>query len=121
MENNQILSFERNRYYIGKLLTSADFQTEQSYVNQKRYFLNRMLYGEGVVCGLGVYNLDDQSIMVDSGVALDSMGREVVVSNSVMRKLSAVDGFESLTGSRAMLCLKYSEEAVQPVYAVRES
>ncbi len=121
LENNQILSFERNRYYIGKLLTSADFQTEQSYVNQKRYFLNRMLYGEGVVCGLGVYNLDDQSIMVDSGVALDSMGREVVVSNSVMRKLSAVDGFESLTGSRAMLCLKYSEEAVQPVYAVRES
>ncbi len=120
MENNQILSFERNRYYVGKLLTSSDFQTEQSYVNQKRYFLNQMLYGEGVVCGLSVYNLDDQSIMMDSGVALDSCGREIVVGSSVMRKLSAVEGFESLSGSRAMLCLKYNEEPVQPVYAVHE-
>lgn len=120
MENNQILSFERNRYYIGKLLTSTDFQAEQSYFNQKRHFLNRMLYGEGIVCGLGVYNLDDQSIMVDSGVALDSWGHEIVVNNSVMRKLSAIDGFESLNGNCALLCLKYREEAVQPVYTVRE-
>lgn len=121
LENNQIFSFERNRYYIGKLLTSADFQAEQSYINQKRYFLNRMLYGEGVVCGLGVYNLDDQSIMIDSGVALDGLGHEVTVESSVMRKLSAVEGFESLNTSQTVLCLKYHEEPVQPVYTVRES
>ncbi len=120
LENNQILSFERNRYYVGKLLTSSDFQAEQSYMNQKRHFLNRMLYGEGVVCGLGVYNLDDQSVMVDSGVALDGFGREILVESSAMRKLSAIEGFEGLETDRALLCLKYKEEPVQPVYAVRE-
>lgn len=43
MENNQLLPFERNRYYVGKLLTSADFQAEQTYNNHKRRFLNEMM------------------------------------------------------------------------------
>ena len=118
LENNQLLPFERNRYYVGKLLTSADFQAEQAYLNQKRCFLNRMLFGEGVVCGLGVYNLDDLSIMVDSGVGIDGLGREVVLDSSVVKKLSAIDGFEALESDRAALVLRYREEAVHPVYAI---
>lgn len=53
MENNQLLPFERNRYYVGKLLTSADFHVEQTYNNHKRRFLNEMMFGSGndvVVC-----------------------------------------------------------------------
>lgn len=118
LDNKQLLPFERNRYYVGKLLTSADFQTEQTYFNNKRRFLNHTLFGDGVVCGLGVYSLDDLSIMVESGVALDSMGREIVLENSVVRKLSAIEGFESLESENACLCLRYAEEAVHPVYAV---
>lgn len=118
LENNQLLPFERNRYYVGKLLTSADFQAEQNYLNQKRCFLNRMLFGEGVVCGLGVYNLDDLSIMVDSGVGIDGLGREIVLDGSVVKKLSAIDGFEALESDQAALVLRYREEAVHPVYAI---
>lgn len=119
MENNQLLPFERNRYYVGKLLTSADFQAEQTYGNHKRRFLNEMMFGSGIVCGLGVYSLDDLSIMVDSGVAVDGLGREIALENPVVRKLSAVDGFENLTTGRAALCLHYDEENVHPVYTVR--
>ena len=119
MGNNQLLPFERNRYYVGKLLTSADFQAEQTYGNHKRRFLNEMMFGCGIVCGLGVYSLDDLSIMVDSGVALDGCGREIAVESSVVRKLSAVEGFESLETERATLCLRYEEENVHPVYTVR--
>ena len=119
LENNQLLPFERNRYYIGKLLTSADFQAEQTYMNQKRHFLNKMMYGDGIVCGLGVYNLDDMSVMVESGVGVDGLGREIIVASSVMKKLSAVDGFDSLESDHAVLCLRYQEEPVHPVYAVR--
>lgn len=118
MKNNQLLPFERNRYYVGKLLTSADFQVEQVYGNQKRRFLNELMYGSGVVCGLGVYSLDDLSIMVESGVAVDGWGREIVVENSVMKKLSAIDGFDALQTNRAVLCLRYEEEQVYPVYAI---
>ncbi len=119
MENNQMLPFERNRYYVGKLLTSADFQTEQTYGNHKRCFLNEMMFGSGIVCGLGVYSLDDLSVMVDSGMAVDGCGREIAVESPVVRKLSAVDGFEELESDRATLCLQYREEDVHPVYTVR--
>lgn len=118
VENNQMLPFERNRYYMGKLLTTPDFQAEQAYGIQKRRFMNGMLYGDGIICGLGVYSLDDQSIMLDSGVALDGLGREIAVDASLVRKLSAIKGFEELTGSTALLCLRYNEEQVHPVYSV---
>ena len=119
MENNQLLPFERNRYYVGKLLTSADFQAEQTYNNHKRRFLNEIMLGSGIVCGLGVYSLDDLSIMVDSGVAVDGCGREIAVESPVVRKLSAIEGFEGLETERATLCLRYQEENVHPVYTVR--
>ena len=119
MENNKLLPFERNRYYVGKLLTSADFQAEQAYGNHKRCFLNGMMFGSGIVCGLSVYSLDDLSVMVDSGVAVDGCGREVVVESPVVRKLSAVEGFEGLESDRALLCLRYREENVHPVYTVQ--
>lgn len=119
MDHNQLLPFERNRYYVGKLLTSADFQTEQTYGAHKRRFLNEMMFGSGIVCGLGVYSLDDLTIMVDSGVAVDGCGREIAVESAVVCKLSSVEGFEELEGDRVTLCLGYREENVHPVYTVR--
>ena len=65
MNNNQLFPFERNRYYAGKMLSSADFGAEQAYFNNKRRFLNNMLFGSGIVCGLSVYNLDDLSIFLE--------------------------------------------------------
>ena len=120
MNNNQLYPFERNRYYAGKMLTSADFQAEQTYFNNKRRFVNNLMYGVGIVCGCGVFSLDDLSILVESGVAIDGMGREIVVDTSVVKKLSAVDGFEQLRTNQVSLCLKYKESEVHAVYAVNQ-
>ena len=120
MNNNQLYPFERNRYYAGKMLTSADFQAEQTYFNNKRRFVNNLMYGSGIVCGCGVFSLDDLSILVESGVAIDGLGREIVVDSSVVKKLSAVDGFEQLRTNNASLCLKYKENEVHAVYAVNQ-
>ncbi|MBO5153020.1 MAG: hypothetical protein J6C00_01530 [Eubacterium sp.] len=120
MNNNQLYPFERNRYYAGKMLTSADFQAEQTYFNNKRRFVNNLMYGSGIVCGCGVFSLDDLSILVESGVAIDGLGREIVVDSSVVKKLSAVDGFEQLRTNNASLCLKYKESEVHAVYAVNQ-
>lgn len=118
MDSNQIIPFERNRYYVGKMLTSADFKAEQTYFNNKRRFINSMMFGPGIVCGLGVYNLDDLSVMIDSGVALDGSGREIVIDTSIVKRLSVIEGFESLTSAQVALCLKYREEEIHPVYSV---
>ncbi|MDR1605347.1 MAG: hypothetical protein LBS10_11295 [Gracilibacteraceae bacterium] len=118
MENEQLLPFERNRFYVGKLLTSSDFCSEQTYLNNKRRFLNALMFGAGVVCGLGVYNLDDVSLIVESGAAIDGAGREIVLESAVIRKLSSISGFESITGDSALLMLRYREESVHPAYSV---
>lgn len=120
MKNTKLYPFERNRYYPGKMLVSADFQAEQTYFNNKRRFINHLLYGSGVVCGCGVFNLDDLSIMVESGVAIDGMGREIIIDSSVVKKLSAIEGFDRLTTERAALCLQYREEEVHTVYTMSQ-
>lgn len=120
MSSMQMFPFERNRYYQGKMLTSADFQAEQLYMNDKRRFLNKMMFGAGVIYGMSVFNLDDLSILVESGAAMDDLGREIVIDSSVVRKLSAISGFEELTEDRISLCIRYKEEEIHPVYSMHQ-
>lgn len=120
MKNNQLLPFERNRYYAGKMLTSADFRAEQTYMNNKRRFVNNLMFGSGIVCGCGVVSLDDLSVLVESGVAIDDYGREIVIENSDVKKLSSVSGFEGLRTRSASLCLRYKEDEVHSVYALNQ-
>lgn len=121
MSDSQLFPFERNRYYSGKMLTSADFTAEQDYFNNKRKFLNQVLFGSGIICGMSVFNLDDLSVMIESGAAIDGYGREIVMDKAAVRKLSAIEGFENLKSDRASLCVRYREEPVHPVYALNES
>ena len=118
MNNDKLLPFSRNRYYKGKMLTSLDFESEQRYINDKRRFLNTMVTGSGIVCGLNVVSLDDQSLLIESGMALDDTGREIVVENSIVKKLSTIEGFEDLTTNDICLCIRYKETPTQPVYAI---
>ena len=121
MNGNPLFPFERNRYYSGKMLTSADFAAEQEYGNDKRRFLNNLMFGSGVVCGCNVYSLDDLSVFVESGLAIDRMGREIVIDTSVVKKLSAIPGFGEIDSNRLTLCLKYKEEQVHPVYSINRT
>lgn len=118
MNNANYPPFERNRYFFGKLLTVRDFETEQRYYNGKRAMLNRLVTGAGVVCGLGVTASDESTLMISSGMALDYQGREIVVPETIFRKLQMLDGHETLSGRQdAYLCLRYAEEDVEPVNA----
>ncbi|MBR2187604.1 MAG: hypothetical protein IJ857_09730 [Lachnospiraceae bacterium] len=118
MSNSQLYPFERNRYYPGKLLTSADFQAEQNYHINKGRFINGLMYGSGVVCGLGVFSLDDLSVLIESGVAIDGTGREIILDTSVVKKISAIEGFDRLETDTAVLKIRYNEQDVHSVYSV---
>lgn len=112
------LPFEKNRYYGGKMLTSADFSAEQSYVDRKQMFLNAVTWGFGILRGLSVKQLDDHSFLVDNGAAVDGSGRLIVVEKGCVKSVSAMKGSDRLTGERAVLYLAYGEEEVQEVRAV---
>ena len=118
MFNRKYYSYERNNYYYGKLLTSKDFQYEQGYMNDKRRLINRTLHGTGVVYGMDIVAADDSSIILQSGMALDAGGREIVVPQTQVVKLSTIDGYSDLKSDSAYLCVEYAEEKTDPVYAV---
>ena len=118
MASNQVYPFERNRYYPGKMLTTADFKAEQSYHINKLRFMNSLIYGTGIVCGCGVVSLDDLSILIESGVAIDGSGREIIIDSSLVKKLSAIEGFDELQSDTACLCVRYEEKDIHSVYAV---
>ena len=70
----------RNRYYFGKLLDAVHFELEQDYFNSKRWLINRMVLGYGVVCGLDVQlTPSGRAVRVTSGLAIDKWGREILV------------------------------------------
>ena len=93
MKNSKYFPFERNNYFYGKLLSVDDFCLEQKYGNDKRRMLNRFLYGAGVVIGMNVVGVDDTTILVESGLALDYSGREIVIDEPVARRLQTLEGF----------------------------
>lgn len=75
-----ICSPVRNRYFYGKLLDVFHFDLEQCYFNTKRWTLNRLVTGYGVIYGLNVtLGNDKQSIVVGPGVAIDRCGHEIIV------------------------------------------
>jgi hypothetical protein len=72
--------FERNNYFYGKQFTVRDLLQEQSYFNEKRYLINRMVLGWGVVCGLEVkWDEEKCAFVVGTGMALDCCGREIII------------------------------------------
>lgn len=74
-------NFKRARYFHGMLMTDRDFREEQTYHNDKRKLLNKMLHGWGVVCGLEIKPIpNSRTVVIKSGLALDCKGNEIYVS-----------------------------------------
>ncbi|NLV16022.1 MAG: hypothetical protein GXY50_02260 [Syntrophomonadaceae bacterium] len=122
MKNSKIFPFERNKYYFGKLLSVEDFNLEQKYINDKRRMINRFVLGTGVVAGMYAVQIDERTISVERGFALDSLGREIVIDAPEIKKLSLIDGFDFCVrrgnDSYVYLCVEYNEVEKSPVHSV---
>lgn len=116
MRNRYTYSGDRNRYFTGKLMTARDFEAEQRYMNDRRRLGNRLLHGMGVVSGLNVLLLDGQTFSLEAGMAVDALGREVVVEEPCTKRLSVLDGFASCRDT-AWLCLRYREEPREETFS----
>lgn len=122
MNNKQYYLSERNNYFFGKLMTVRDFESEQTYMNSKRRLGNRMLNGSGIVSGLDVILVDNKTFSLEPGLALDYMGREIVVSEPYVRRLNVIKGFEENKDKGVLyLCLKYKEDLKETTFSVASS
>lgn len=73
---------QRVHFFDGQLLTAGDFRDEQAYHLEKSRLHNRLFHGSGVVSGLKVGEAGGTTVLVQSGVALDGLGREIMVSEA---------------------------------------
>ncbi|MCU1656713.1 MAG: hypothetical protein JWO57_1369 [Pseudonocardiales bacterium] len=87
----------RVNYFDGQLLSADDFRTEQHYHRSMRYLHNRMLHGSGIVDGLDVEDAGG-AVLVRPGVAIDALGRELVLPESVHIDLPPEAAVEEQTG-----------------------
>ncbi|RKY30028.1 MAG: hypothetical protein DRP68_06565 [Candidatus Omnitrophota bacterium] len=120
--SKNLKSFQRNRYFYGKLLTVRDFEEEQRYFIEKQRLINRLIHGEGVVCGLKVEKVEDKDgfIRITPGVALDCCGREIVVPEPVKIDLSkkiALEDFGDEETITRWVTIRYSACGKEPVPA----
>ncbi len=80
MRKTDLQTPQRNAYRFGMLLDVFHFQRETNYSNSKRWLINRLVLGYGVVCGLDVKaGPEEDSIIITPGCAIDKWGREIVV------------------------------------------
>ena len=75
-------AYVRPQFFSGQLLTEDDLQSLTDYVVGKNRLHNRMLFGEGVACGLrvNVDPCDNRRLVVSPGYALDCCGNDIVVA-----------------------------------------
>jgi hypothetical protein len=75
-------AYSRPQFFSGQLLTEDDLQSLADHTVAKNRLHNRMLFGEGVVCGLRV-NVDvcepERHLVVRPGYAIDCCGNDIVV------------------------------------------
>ena len=86
-QSDELTLPKRNHFFYGKLLDEMHLRLEQNYFNGKRHLLNRLALGHGVLCGLEVV-VEDGTVWVTPGVAIDRHGREIIVPEKVQIDLN---------------------------------
>lgn len=71
---------KRLHYYDHQYLREHDFTAEQTYHRDMRHLHNRSLHVWGIVNGLEVNAPDNSTIEISPGMAIDNLGREIVLS-----------------------------------------
>src|SRR4051812_26688561 len=110
-------TLERNNFFYGKMLDVSNLKLEQSYFIRKRWLLNRLVNGPGVVCGLdaSIDAVTAGRILIKPGLGIDFFGREVIVAEAAAvdaTKLTDDKGAPTgpvPAGATVVICLAYSE------------
>jgi hypothetical protein len=114
---NGIPQLERIVFYSGELLTAHDLTTLDGNNRELRWLHNRSLHNWGIGFGLDVQgSRGDTSVTVNPGYAVDSFGREIILSSPVQQPIPAVSG-----PATYYLVANYVDDANEPVEEQRSA
>src|SRR5216684_4985875 len=78
-------SLERIQFFNGQRLFASDLQGLESFNREMRWLHNQSLHQAGVGSGFAVVGKkDDREVTVSAGYALDSIGREIVQTKTLV-------------------------------------
>lgn len=107
---------DRLNYYNSQRLEAVDFRLEQQYHMRVRRSLNRALYSPGIAEGLEVRRdpNDLHNVLVSPGLALDAIGREVIVIETMTLRVRGQPRRPDGVQFGNYLVISYDEEKVAP-------
>ena len=105
----QRMAIKRLHYFDHQFLVEADFTDEQKYHLEMRRRLNRVLHTFGIAEGLQVVKKTNKIVTVRPGVAIDNLGREMIIEADQDVPLDAIT-----TAVPAFITIAYAEQLTDP-------
>ncbi len=88
-----IPNLERIVFFNGESLTAGDLTALDDSNRQLRWLHNRSLHNWGIAIGLEAQgNRGDTAVIVQPGYGIDSLGREIILTEAVHKPIPAVPG-----------------------------
>lgn len=82
---------ERIQFFNGERLFATDLQTLEAFNREMRWLHNQSLHQPGVGSGYAVAgNVGDRQVTISPGYALDSLGREIILTETLTQPIPPV-------------------------------
>jgi len=109
------MTIKRLHYFDHQFLVEADFTDEQKYHLDMRRRLNRLLHTFGIAEGLAVAKSANKTVTVRPGMAIDRLGREMIVEADQVVDLSNAAQFPG--SATVFITITYQEQETDPTTA----
>ena len=108
---------DRLNYYNGQRLVASDLRLEQGYHIRVRRWLNKTLFMPGIADGLEVRvsPASARKVIVSPGLAIDALGREVILVEETEVDVVGVPSTEEDWVFGNYLTIEYAEEPVASI------
>jgi hypothetical protein len=103
---------ERVQFFNGQRLFANDLQSLEEFNRKMRWLHNQSLHQPGVGSGYGVAgNIGDRQVTISPGYALDSLGREIILTETLIQPIPPVADNGSGNSVFYLLTVSYPEDA----------
>ncbi|MCL4870811.1 MAG: hypothetical protein KJ063_17775 [Anaerolineae bacterium] len=113
MSTLNLPALQRPAFFEGQRLMADDLADVQTYHRELRWLHNRSLHNWGIAFGLSVTGKQgEKAVRLQGGLALDCLGRELILSDTQELPIPAVAGASGGSGPATYyLTLRYAEDA----------
>lgn len=112
---------ERFQFFNGQRLFASDLQGADDFNREMRWLHNRSLHQPGIGSGFAVYGKkEDREVVIAAGYAIDSLGREIVLTNTLTLQVPPVASDDSGEPLFYDLAVSYPDDSALEETETRE-